>query len=250
MRNLIKSIGLLLFLLWEVSAAAYFQEEIMSQKISARQEKQWNVLDWLTQKKQIALWDAWLATHNSSNLFDFTLSGGYFKYDLSIKPPGASESKTRFTAKNGSLDMYFTILNIYGEYEKAGDSRESFGGAAGLRLLGTSSQDTSLVARYGWRRYRDLTTQEQWDSRYVDGLMQIYLFKYFGIDGSYRYYFPQASNKNNRWVGSRSTGGVFIEALFLRIYAQAVYEPVNITVDGAVTQETRRGGEVGVRMLF
>lgn len=244
---------LLLPVLWfSCSAHAYFQLELMKSKRSSdRQASQWTIGDWLAQKNRVNLMDHWLAMNTKSGGIEINTNAGAQQFQLTTDS-GSGEVKKTHNGQVYSLDMYILLLNLHGEYEKTDNGWESYGGAAGLRLLGDSSQTSSLVARYGWRKKHDLNSMEIWENQYVEGVLQLYLVQFFGLQGQYRYYFPNESNKGRRYQGHKTTAGVFLEMGLFRLYANAYQEPMEIasTDQTTVTKESRQGLEGGLKLYF
>ncbi len=238
-----RSLAFIFCVLFSFNASANFQMDMLKAKNTNKVNSRWTLADWLAQKNKMALADQWLALHRSANLFDVMVSGGVG--DFKIK-------STNKTGKDQSyrLDAYLSIFNLYGEYEKRDDDIESYGGAVGLRLFGTSSQTTNLTLRYGLRHLSNFATHENWDNPFAEGQLQIYLIQYLGIQGKYRHYFPDESNLGNKLQGHRVTAGAFLEALIFRLYADYYQEPMELTSAGAVSKESRTGMEYGLKLFF
>lgn len=240
---------LTLILLFSAPAWTYFQRDMMKAKVSAKAENRWTLADWLSQKSRNRLQDQWLAMNRSQNWFELNLGGGYTAYRRrTVDIDGALE--TRHSGAAYHADMYLSIFNVFGEYEITEDRVESYGGGAGLRLLGTSSQTTGLVLRYGWRKRQNLPQLEAWENEYVEALMQLYVFKGFGVTAKYRHYGPGKSNSGHDYDGVRLTAGTFIEYGILRAYVDFYREPTHVDRGGEVTEERRDGQEYGLRFHF
>ncbi len=232
-----------------IPASAYFQLDLLKAKKNNTAAKQWTLADWLSQRSKQRLADQWLALHSSSNDFELNLSAASEAYQLKIDTSGTITSTNQY-GQVYRAEFFASIFNIAGEFEKTNEYHEAFGGAGGLRLLGTSSQSTSLVARYGWRRLNDFAAREHWESQYAEGLLRIYIFSFFGIDGSYRHYLPATSNLDGKLAGHRATGGTFIEVSILRIFAQYFAETMPLTTAAGTAKNERTGFEAGVTLLF
>ncbi len=249
-----KSLLALILILTSVPAHAYFQMDLLKGKKTNKESTQWTLVDWMAQKNKMALLDQWLAFNRSANWFELNL--GTERGRLKLKNTDNSSVTTTINqdSERYQMDLYLSIFNLYGEYEKTSDEvkeGENYGGALGLRLFGTSSQTTSLVARYGYQKRRDLTAQEEWETQYGEGHLQLYLIKAFGLQGQYRHYFPKKSNLGTEMSGYRATAGLFMEIVIFRIYANAFQEPLTYTAaDGTVTKQDRSGIEGGVRLFF
>ena len=231
---------LLPILVYSLPASAYFQMDFLKNKNSAKASSRWTLADWLSQKSKAQLADQWLALNRSANIFETVMSGGY--NDYTVKADGAT-AKVKRHSQSYQLDTYISIFNLMGEYEKTDDDLESYGGAAGLRLLGNSSQTTNLVARYGWRKLRDLESQEEWENQFAEGALQVYLIQAFGITGKYRHYFPNKSNRGNNFEGYRATAGAFLEFGVFRFFGNYYKEPIK-------EKSTREGLEYGLKLMF
>lgn len=239
-------LSLMLLATLSLNAHAYFQMDFMKEKNKARSSSRWTLADWLSQKKKMALADQWLALHSSSNWFDLSLSGQQTSFD--VKTTNASGTAT--TKDGGQIyevDMYFSIFNINGEYETRGDDMESYAGAAGLRLLGTSAQTTNLVVRYGLQETKNTKTKEHWDNQYAEAQLQLYVIQQFGLEGKYRYFFPHTNGLGHKLSGHKVTAGAFAEFGILRVYADYFQEPLEMANGG---KQDRTGFQYGLKLYF
>jgi len=234
------------------SRGGHFQTRMFDgQKYANKEKSQWTLADWLGQKSKMALADQWLAMNRSATIFEINADGAHNKYTLKSTDAAGVETEIGRDAQVYHLDIYVTIFNMFGEYEKTSDSRESWGGGAGLRIFGTSSQTTALVGRYGWRKLTHLASKEVWENLWAEADLQIYVFKFFGLHGRYRKTFPAKSNLTNTLESTRSTGGAFIEFQEFRIFGDVYQEPAEYKdVNGVVTKEERSGYEAGLRIHF
>ncbi len=241
--------GALVFLTILASPAhAYFQMDFLKNKNTAKATSQWTLADWLQQKSKSRLADQWLAMNRAQgNLFEINLAGGHNEYKVKTGPLSAAVDHN---SQSYQLDLYISILNLSGEYEKTDNDLESYSGAAGLRLLGSSSQTTNLIARYGLRQLRDLNSQEEWKNTFAEAQLQLYVISAFGLQGKYRHYFPDDSNRGNKLEGHRVTAGAFLEFGLLRFFGNYYQEPMEETAAGVVTKEERTGYEYGMKLFF
>jgi hypothetical protein len=232
------------------ASAPYFQQEIMrSRGRGSDNSTQWTIVDWLQQKNVNALADQWLALHSSNSLFDISANASGQRYKLKSTVGNVTSSQDANSQSYG-LDMYISIFGIHGEYEKTEDKLETYGGSAGLRLLGTSSSSTNLSVHYGIQVRHDLVALEQWQNQYLNGQLTLYVIKNFGLNGQYRYYFPADSNKGARLEGNKVTAGAFVEFLPFRVQASYFHEPLKITRGVAEELQDRAGYDVSVRLIF
>jgi hypothetical protein len=234
-----------------IAASANFQTDLLRAKRGRNGgvDAQWTLADWLSQKNKASLMNQWLALHSSSDWFEMNVSGASQQFKFK-SDNGTTSSSTNQTGQTYTTDINFSIFNLNGEYQKTNDDKESYGGAAGLRLLGGSAQSTSLTARYGWRRLSDLKTQERWENQYAEGVLQLYIVQEFGVNGTYRYYFPATSNQGSRLEGHKVTAGVFFEFFIFRVSADYFQEPLQLSKDGVITRQSSEGFQGGVKLFF
>lgn len=234
------------------SAGGHFQTRMFGgQKRAQKEASQWNIADWLAQKSKMEWWDSWLAVNRSATIFELNMGAAHNKYTLTSTDANDVKTEIEKDSQVYNLDFYVTIFNMYGEYERTSNSRESWGGGGGLRLFGTSSQTTSLLARYGWRKLTKLDTQEVWENLWAEGELQLYIASFLGLEGRYRKIFKSKSNLDNSLEGSRTTAGLFIEFLEFRIFGDVYQEPIELKdANGVVTKEERKGYEAGLKIFF
>ena len=249
-----KFLFFILFLGAPFSASAYFQMDMLKNKQTKKQATQWTLLDWLSQKNKMSLADSWLAMNTAANLFELNLSGAVGNFEIKSTDSAQVVTTIDQEAQTYQAEMYIAFVSLLGEYEATSttiETGEAYAGALGLRLFGTSSQTTSLVARYGLRKIRNLTTQESWENQFAEALLQLYVFRHFGFQGSYRHYFAGESNLGTTLSGSRTSGGAFLEFFILRIFANAFQEPTERKAsDDSISKQDRSGVEVGLKLLF
>ena len=243
------TLNVLSFITLAASAANFQTELLRGKKARGDSSVRWTLADWLTQKNTARLMDQWLALNSSGEWFEFNVTGA--AQDFKVKSDnGTTQVSTNQKGQNYEVDIYLSILNLNGEYRKTDDDRESFGGSAGLRLLGATSQSTNLVARYGWRKLTDLRQPEHWEQQYAEGALQLYVIEDFGIRGKYRFYFPSTSDQGSRLQGHRVTAGAFFEFMIFRIYADYFQEPMEVSSQGVVTRRVEDGFQGGVKLFF
>jgi hypothetical protein len=233
-----------------LNAHAYFQMDFMKEKNKARSSSRWTLADWLAQKKKMALADQWLALHSSSNWFDLSLSGQQTSFDVKTTDAAGTITKTKDAGQIYEVDMYLSIFNLNGEYEKRGDDIESYAGAVGLRLLGTSAQTTNLVLRYGLQETKNTKIKEHWDNQFAEAQLQLYIIEEFGLEGKYRYFFPDTNGQGHKLSGHKVTAGAFAELGILRIYADYFQEPTEISNNGSISRQDRTGFQYGLKLFF
>ncbi len=190
---------LFVLLFFSLNAHAYFQLDFLKNKTSAKSSSRWTLADFLVQKNKNKLADQWLSMNRAAGqLVEINLGGGVNTYRFKAGPTVAA-----ITGESQSyrLDTYISFFNLMAEFEKSDDDKETYAAAAGLRLLGASSQTTNIVARYGLKEERNLSTKEISKNAFAEGQLQLYVFEFFGLMGKYRHYFPHDSSQGNRIAG-------------------------------------------------
>lgn len=225
-------------------AFAYFQMDLLKNKNTiAKESSRWTLSDWLAQKNRASILDQWLALHHQVQTFEFIPAAAFEQLKTTTPASDGSQSSVNAEAQSYSLEMYLSLLALRGDYRVDINHLETYSGAVGLRLLGVSAQTTSLVSRFGWETRQDLKLNEVWHSRYLEGELQIYLAQSFGLTGSYRSYFQQASNQGNVLKGSLFTSGLFLESGILRLFANYLQERVE-------PNKSRQGLTAGLKLFF
>ncbi len=238
-----------LFLGWAAPAKAYFQMEMMKAKVQQKSDTRWTLADWLSQKNKIRIWDHWLAMNKSVPFFDLSLSGAKAPHDFKSEVDGVL-TKSDESSSLYEVDLSIYFINLNAEYEDMSFDREARSGSAGIRWFGASSQATSLFTRYGVRELKFDLTDEKFENSFVEGQLQLYVTKFFGIKGRYRKLFAASSKEGRELEGTRSSAGGFIELLIFRIYGEYFNETLELSQGGTITKETREGPELGVKLFF
>lgn len=231
------------------AALAYFQMDLLSGKRGARKSagSKWTLADWLSQKKNAALADHWLAMHRSSDLLELNLSTAHDR--RWTKPDGGGASFETDGAQYQG-EIFLSIFGIAGEFSRLRPDVESYGGSTGIRLLGAHSQTTSFVVRYGWRRLTDHVARVHFDNFFAEGVFDLYLFNQFGLGGEYRQYLAPEKDAGD-FQGSRWSGGTFVEiGDRVRLFARVYREPARTAVNGLSSRQTHEGYSAGVKLFL
>jgi hypothetical protein len=220
-----------------------------------REKGRWSLSDWLALKEKNRLMDMWLST-NSPSPFEFMLGGAY--NSITTETTGSSVSSNNgskaFSAYNAEVSAYAQFVGLTGEYEN--NSAENYSDLAGmfnLRILGNSLQNTSLTLHYGLRTRDIIGTQAtRLSQQFGQASLQLYISKYFGIDGKYRYYLPTTDSVMGDVNETLVTGGVFIDFKGLRVYGQYFKEEQKSRSSSATTDTVtdRSGIQSGIKIFF
>lgn len=222
-----------------------------TKKAAQRESGRWSLSDWLDIKDKNRLMDQWLSM-NSPSPFDFVVGGSYFSYKTTSSDTSIAETSN--TSYSGEFAAYAQIVGLSGEYENnAAEKYNDLSGLFNLRILGNSIQTTGLTLSYGLRtREMSGTTQTRLSQQFAQGELQLYITKYFGFDGKYRYFLPITNDQLGEVKGDYSELGLFIDFQALRVFG-AWYKESQKNKIPAATDETitdRTGIRSGIKIFF
>lgn len=226
-----------------------------SKRADAREAKRWTLEDWLAQKDRSHMMDLWLSL-NSPSPYELMLGVGYKSYSTEISSPASNES---YVSAAGEFSAYAQIFGLTAEYEN--NSSEKYNDLAGLfnlRVFGSSVQSSAITLHYGLRTRtmngplapagNDIRLAQQ----FGQVSLQLYLRKYFGIDGQYRFYLPTTEESLGDVKSDEFEAGAFIDFQGLRIYGSYFKEKNQTTAPstGAVVNTDRTGIRSGIKIFF
>lgn len=234
-----------------VSTEAFAQRRLLgsgtySRSGSGGENVRWTLSDWITQKQNFRMMDHWLALNRQRHFFELNLEGGKIKYELTT-----GGAKKDYEMERYSASIYFSIFGLEGGVERSNEDLKYTWGQANVRVFGQSSQGTHLVLGYGLRKREDLANDLEVTNQYGNVKLQLYIFDFLGIDGTYRKDFRATDGQNTSYEGERYEYGAFIEYEFVRLYGRAFKDTTYKTPAGGVTQiESRDGFDAGVKFYF
>jgi len=130
--------------------------------------------------------------------------------------------------------------------------------AAAFRLFGKSIQDSSIVAKAG--KYSTSngaislfgqSTAAKATGNYFGGELQLYLFRWLGLEGSYSSYGKaNLKNSDDSISGSYADYFAYIEISLLRVMGGAYSESWNVTSSSGSAKMTNKGLAAGVKIQF
>ncbi len=208
----------------------------------AKDNVRWTLADWLQQKKNFSLMDQWLALNSQARLFEINLGGGRSDYDLEVGGNTETHSIDRFSAT-----LWISIFGLEFEQTKSDEDTKTTSGQLNVRLFGQSSQSTYLTAHYGVRKWEDEAAHNEVENQYAGAKLNIYIIKYFGLEGMYRKYFSAKDSVGKTHEAERAEYGAFIDVYFVRLYGNAFKETTDIA---GQDRETRDGIDAGVKFYF
>lgn len=238
---------LISILLWSAPALAYFQQELMQKKIANREATRWTLAGYLAQQERISLMDQWLALNQSANIFEMTVGGAYGRTHHRFPDLGLDKT---FDDAEGNLDLYIYLFGLHGRYESMQGSLKRTSAWASLRLLGTSSQTTSLSAGYGEMWWHDVDFAQDWQLPFWNADLQLYISRHFGLRGEYVGYFSKTSNQGKKLGGHETRARIFWDLSVFRIFAGYQWQSYTLDSGGNSYSRSRDGWQSGLELFF
>lgn len=222
---------------------------LLSQGAAAREAKRFTLQEWLANKDRRALMDMWL-TINTPSPYEFVLGGTMPHYTLDSTSAGTTTSKD-VDGYSGEISAYARFVGLTAEYTN--NTQEGFNETTGifnLRIFGNTVQGSHITLHYGLRTRIASDNSYRLNQQFAAGTLQLYLMKYFGIQGNYRSYFPYSEDHFGDTSGTGLNAGVFIEFGALRFFGDWYQEKQNSKLNGVESNYDRKGTKVGIRFYF
>lgn len=214
-----------------VSSVPTFADESYTFIVKKQEEKKqsrkgWNLADWITQRDQSRSRDLWLAMHTPTP-YEFFFGGDY---RILSNPKDARDHRFQFGA-------FAKIFGLTFEKESRADRLNAL---LNFRIYGLYQQGTNLTLFGGLRSEKKLQTFRS----AVAGLsLNLYLSRFFGLEGSYRKYFKGTSDSEGFGrSGNQIESNLFIDFSFIRVYGGMIrteFAPI-----------TEKGYQFGARFFF
>jgi hypothetical protein len=222
---------------------------LLSPSAAARESKRFTLQEWLENKDRRALMDMWLSI-NTPTPYEFVVGGALQGYTADATASGTTTSASKNTYF-GEVSAYATFIGL--TLEHANNSEEGFNDTTGifnLRVFGNTVQGSHLTLHYGLRTRTATDGSYRLNQPFPAVTLQLYLMKYFGIQGNYRAF----SNTNESFYGDTSadelTYGAFIEYGILRLFGDIYQERQNSKLNGVESTLERKGSRVGIKFYF
>lgn len=217
------------------------------QRAERRESKRWTLKEWLEQKDRNRMMDMWLSM-NAPSPFELVLGGSYNSFQTETLSGGVTNS---FTSYQGSLSAYAQFVGLTAEHENnTQEGINDLSGLFNLRLVGHTIQGSYLAVHYGQRTRNITANQVRLNQQFAQGSIQLYLTKYFGFDGLYRYYIPTNELTLGDISGNLSEGGAFIDFKNFRIFGAWYKETTIYNNSGVETNTNRAGIKTGLKIFF
>lgn len=238
----------LLLLLFSHWAWAGSSNNVWSKRADSRASKRWTLQEWMTQKEKMALMDQWLVM-NSPSPFEVSIKGYTNSYKLK---EGTNPEESQKSA-GGAFSAYAQSIGLTGEYDNHWDENiNDVSGMLNIRILGNSLQTTSLTLHVGQRTRQLWNNSEQETLKNVLGQisLQAYLTRHFGIQGSYRHYFPTKNSALGDVDGTLTEGGIFIDFGGLRVFGSWYQDQHTENLNAVESESKRTGYKTGLQIFF
>lgn len=247
-----KHIFFILFLALFGASSVWAQNSrpwLLSTGAAAREAKRFTLQEWLANKDRRALMDMWL-TINTPSPYEFVVGGALFHHTLDSTSAGAATSKT-VDGYSGEISAYARFVGVSGEYTN--NTEEGFNDTTGifnLRVFGNTVQGSHITLHYGLRTRTANDKSYRLNQQFAAGTLQLYLMKYFGIQGNYRKYMPVNEDHFGGTESNELNAGAFIEFGALRLFGDWYQEKQKSKSNGVESNYDRTGTKIGLKFYF
>ncbi len=222
---------------------------LLSQGSAAREAKRFTLQEWLENKDRRALMDMWLSI-NTPSPYEFVISGALQNYTLSTTSSGVTISQSNSIIA-GEVTAYAKLVGV--TLEHTNNQAEKFNDVTGifnLRVFGHTVQGSHLTLHYGLRTRTASNGSYRLNQPFPAVTLQIYITKYFGIQGNYRSFGTVTESFFGDTTADELTYGAFIEYGALRLFGDIYQERQNSKLLNIDTGFKREGARVGLKLYF
>lgn len=223
--------------------------KVIVEKQEEKKRSRWTLADWLQQKQNNRAMDLWLAKNSYSSPFEFYLDGSMRNYDYVLA--STPKDHENFNAQGGELGAFAGRAGIRASFYGDEEKRSVWQSGLNFRVYGRAVQDTHINVEWGLRGQTvQENEREHFQNQFGAVTLNLYLTKFFGLEGQYARILPARSNLDRSLEGETSTAGVYIDFSALRVYGEWRNEHlVTKTPDDRIA-ETRSGFGGGLRFFF
>ena len=222
---------------------------LLSSSAAGREAKRFTLAEWLDNKDRRTMMDLWLSM-NTPSPYEFVISGAVQNYDLETTS-GTGTTKIAKSDYVGYIDAYARFIGLTLEHQN--NYVEGFNDTTGifnLRLFGNTVQGTHLTLHYGLRTRTATNGSYRLNQGFPGATLQLYIMKYFGIQGNYRSFSPVTESYFGETTATEVTYGAFIEFGSLRIFGDVYQETQSSKLNNVQTDTKRNGGRAGIKLYF
>ena len=226
-------------------------EVMIDKKQEEKKSVRWTLAEWLAQKKQNQMMDLWLAKNSYSSPFEFFFDTQSINYNESAGTGGSATNRNLY---DGDIAAYAGRIGLRGGYETDTENRSQWSGSFNFRIMGRALQDTHFNLEYGLRGLTLITTgqpTETFQNQYGGVSTDIYLTRFFGLEGKYLRILPAQSDQQRTMEGEEEDAGAFIDFGSFRVFGNWRHEFLHY--DGGTqpsSSEIRDGLGGGLRLYF
>jgi hypothetical protein len=227
--------------------------QVAIKKQEEKKSPRWSLADWLAQKQTNQAQNLWLAKNSHSSVFESYLELRSQNYTLGSSGD-VYENHNNF---GGAFALYAGVAGLKGDYEHDLEKRGIWQGSLNIRLLGRALQDTHINLEYGLRGMTvpvgvaGSVADDRFQNQFGGVSTNLYLTKFFGLEGSYRRLLPASSEQKTSLEGEISSGGAFIDFSLIRVFGFWRHEYLKREdLVGVPSTETRDGYGGGLRIYF
>lgn len=193
--------------------------------------------------------DMWLSI-NTPTPYEFVIGGSLQSYHLDTTSAGTTTS-TSYNTINGEISAYAKFIGL--TLEHTNNAEEKFNDTTGifnLRVFGNTVQGSHLTLHYGLRTRTANDGSYRLNQTFPAVTLQLYIMKYFGIQGNYRGFTPVTESFYGETSADELTYGAFIEYGALRLFGDVYQERQNSKLNNVETNYKREGARVGLKLYF
>lgn len=218
-----------------------------STRAANRESKRWTLQEWLEQRDRNRMMDLWLAM-NSPSPYELMFSAQYNSYANT-----SAGVEQKYTSYSGHISAFAEIIGLSAEYEN--NTQEKYTDTTGifnLRIFGNSIQSSNITLHYGLqtRVRQDLSPEIRLSQQFAQVSIQLYMTRYFGIDGNYRQYQPTTDPSLGEISGQKSTANIFIDFGAFRIFGGGFSEVEKINLNNTMSEKQKTGSQAGFKFFF
>ena len=222
---------------------------LLSPSAAARESKRFTLQEWLENKDRRALMDMWLSI-NTPTPYEFVVAGSLQSYTVDSSSAGTTTSASK-NSYFGEVSAYATFIGLSLEHQN--NNEEGFNDVTGifnLRVFGNTVQGSHLTLHYGLRTRTATDGSYRLNQPFPAVTLQLYLMKYFGIQGNYRAFSPINESYYGDTTADELTYGAFVEYGILRLFGDVYQERQASKLNGVDTELKREGARVGLKFYF
>lgn len=239
----------LILISFSAASAQNSRPWLLSTGAAAREAKRFTLQEWLENKDRRALMDMWL-TINTPSPYEFIIGGSLFNYTLDSTTAGTTTSKT-VAGYSGELSAYARFVGLTAEYtNNTEDGLNDVTGIFNLRIFGNTVQGSHITLHYGLRTRNASDKSYRLNQQFGAATLQLYLMKYFGIQGNYRKYLPYSEDQFGDTESNEINAGAFIEFGALRLFGDWYQEKQKSKLNNVESNFDRTGTKIGIKLYF